>query len=140
SLRPVWWSVGAACAAGRGCAVTVAKLVDQSSVRAPAHMTRIPASAVRAVVEAPFGAHPGGLLPVGLDGITAYGEDYEFWADIKKASREPGAMDTWIRKWVLETGTHESYLKKLGAERVNRLRRRSDPDGYRAELEESLVT
>jgi len=135
-MENVWGALGAR----RGCIVTVDKIVDQSYVRAHSHMTRIPASAVRGVVEAPLGAHPGGLFPAGLDGIMAYGEDYEFWADIKKASRETGAMDAWIRKWVFDTGTHEAYLKKLGAERVNRLRRRSDPDGYRAELEESLVT
>ncbi|TML79502.1 MAG: hypothetical protein E6G04_05525, partial [Actinobacteria bacterium] len=123
---PLMENVWGALAARRGCIVTVDKIVDQSYVRAHAHMTRIPASAVRAVVEAPFGAHPGGLLPTGLEGITAYGEDYEFWADIKKASRDPSAMDTWIRKWVLEPGTHEAYVKKLGHERFTRLRRRAD--------------
>ena len=137
---PLMENVWGALAARRGCIVTVDKIVDQSYVRAHAHMTRIPASAVRAVVEAPFGAHPGGLLPTGLEGITAYGEDYEFWADIKKASRDPSAMETWIRKWVLEPGTHEAYVKKLGHERFTRLRRRADPQGFYAELEESLVT
>jgi acyl CoA:acetate/3-ketoacid CoA transferase alpha subunit/acyl CoA:acetate/3-ketoacid CoA transferase beta subunit len=137
---PLMENVWGALAARRGCIVTVDKIVDASYVRAHAHMTRIPASAVRAVVEAPLGAHPGGLLPTGLEGIMAYGEDYEFWADIKKASRDPSTMDTWMRKWVLETGSHEAYVKRLGHERVTRLRRRSDPAAYRGELEESLVT
>ena len=37
---------------------------------------RVPSSAVRAVVEAPLGGHPGGLRPVGIPGVTGYGEDF----------------------------------------------------------------
>src|SRR6266550_3635978 len=87
-MENVWGALGAR----RGCIVTVDKIVDQSYVRAHAHMTRIPASAVRAVVEAPFGAHPGGLLPTELEeslvttGIDAPANAVE-WA-VVAAARE----------------------------------------------------
>ena len=62
-------------------------------------MARLPASAVAAVVHAPLGAHPGGVLPTGIDGVQAYGEDWEFWVEIRKASKDPATMDAWIKEW-----------------------------------------
>ncbi|MGZ4144255.1 MAG: CoA-transferase [Actinomycetota bacterium] len=137
---PLMENVWGALAARRGCIVTVDRVVDPSFVRAHSHLTRLPSSVVRAVVEAPLGAHPGGLLPTGIKGIEAYGEDYEFWADLRKASREGAAMDEWLKRWVFDTGTHEAYVRKLGSERIARLRRRSQADGYRSELDESLAS
>jgi len=135
---PLMEGLHGALAARRGTIVTVERIVDESFVREHAHLTRIPASAVRAVVEVPLGGHPGGLLPTGIEGIDAYGEDYDFWVDVRRASRDPAALDAWIKEWVLEPDTHERYLAKLGAERVASLRRRNERDSWRDDLDVAL--
>jgi acyl CoA:acetate/3-ketoacid CoA transferase beta subunit/acyl CoA:acetate/3-ketoacid CoA transferase alpha subunit len=135
---PLMENLSGALAARRGAIVTVDRIVDPDTVREHAHLTRIPASAVRAVVEAPLGGHPGGLRPAGIPGIDAYGEDYEFWVDIRKAARDPGAMDSWIKEWVLGCETHERYLERLGEDRIALLRRRAQPESWREELEAQL--
>jgi acyl CoA:acetate/3-ketoacid CoA transferase alpha subunit/acyl CoA:acetate/3-ketoacid CoA transferase beta subunit len=135
---PLMEGVSGALAARRGAIVTVERIVDSDDVREYAHLTRIPASAVRAVVEAPLGGHPGGLRAAGIPGVDPYIEDYDFWVDIRQASRDPAAMDAWIKEWVLSTETHEQYLRRLGAERVGELKRRADADSWRSDLEELL--
>src|SRR5207302_469715 len=92
------------------------------------------ASAVAAVVEAPFGAHPGGLLPTGIDGVNAYCEDYEFWVDVRKAAKDPATMDAWIKEWILAPDTHEAYVDLLGRDRIAELQRRSEPASWRADV------
>ncbi|MFY9585972.1 MAG: CoA-transferase [Actinomycetota bacterium] len=135
---PLMENVSGALAARRGAIVTVDKIVDPDVVRDHAYLTRIPASAVRAVVEAPLGGHPGGLRPAGIPGVEAYGEDYEFWVEIRKASRDPAAMDAWIKEWILETETHDRYVDKLGADRIALLRRLAQPESWREELDAAL--
>ncbi|HEX9713445.1 MAG TPA: CoA-transferase [Actinomycetota bacterium] len=136
---PLMENVWGALAARRGCIVTVDRIVEPDVIRANAHMTRLPSSAVLAVVEVPYGAHPGGLQPAGIAGATAYGEDWEFWVDLRDVSRDPGAMDAWIAEWLLEPDTHDAYLAKLGPDRIASLRRRSDPDGWREQLDAATV-
>ncbi|MCA1830498.1 MAG: glutaconate CoA-transferase, partial [Actinobacteria bacterium] len=135
---PLMENLSGALAARRGTIVTVDRVVDADTVREHADLTRIPASAVRAVVEAPLGGHPGGLRPGGIPGVVGYGEDYEFWVDIRKAARDPAAMDAWIKEWVLGCETHERYVERLGAERVDLLRRRAEPQSWRDELDAVL--
>ena len=135
---PLMENLSGALAARRGAIVTVEKIVDPAFVREHAYLTRLPAAAVRAVVEAPLGGHPGGLRPAGIEGIEGYGEDYDFWVDIRRASRDPARMDAWIKEWVLDCDTHERYLNKLGADRIAVLRRRAQPDSWREDLEALL--
>jgi acyl CoA:acetate/3-ketoacid CoA transferase beta subunit/acyl CoA:acetate/3-ketoacid CoA transferase alpha subunit len=135
---PLMEGLWGALAARRGAIVTVERVVDPEVVREHAHLARLPASAVRAVVEAPLGGHPGGLRPAGIAGVEGYGEDYDFWVGIHRASKEPAAMDAWIEEWVLSCPTHEAYLARLGADRVAELRRRARPDSWRDDLERLL--
>ena len=135
---PLMENLSGALAARRGAIVTVDKIVDADVVRDHAHLTRVPASAVRAVVEAPLGGHPGGLRPAGIPGVEAYGEDYEFWVDIRRVSRDPAAMDAWIKEWILEPETHDRYIDKLGAGRIALLHRRAQPESWREELDALL--
>jgi acyl CoA:acetate/3-ketoacid CoA transferase alpha subunit/acyl CoA:acetate/3-ketoacid CoA transferase beta subunit len=137
---PLMENLSGALAARRGAIVTVDKIVEPEIVREHADMVRVPASAVRAVVEAPLGGHPGGLRPAGVPGVEPYGEDYEFWVDIRNAAKDPAVMDAWIKEWILDADTHQRYLDKLGADRIARLRRRADAGTWREELDESLST
>jgi acyl CoA:acetate/3-ketoacid CoA transferase alpha subunit/acyl CoA:acetate/3-ketoacid CoA transferase beta subunit len=121
-LEGVWGALGA----HRGAIVTVERVVDD--LRPWSHLVRIPAHRVLAVVEAPLGAHPGGLYAGSLP-VEGYGEDYEFWVAARDATR--GDYDAWIREWVLEVETHDDYLARLGAERVEALRAKAAPDSWR---------
>jgi len=123
SLEGVWGAL----AARRGAIVTVERIVDD--LRKHSECVRIPAHRVLAVCEAPMGAHPGGLFTRGLP-VDGYGEDYEFWVDARTATRADD-YDDWIRHWVLEPQDQQDYLARLGAERVDRLRRKAAPDSWR---------
>ena len=139
---PLMENVYGALAAKRGAIVTVERVVDPAVIREHAHMVRLPASAVAAVVEAPFGGHPGGLSTTGLTGALAdlepYGDDYEFWVEIREAARDPDAMDRWIKERVLDVPSHDAYRALLGSDRMDRLRRRGRADRWREDLEAAL--
>jgi acyl CoA:acetate/3-ketoacid CoA transferase alpha subunit/acyl CoA:acetate/3-ketoacid CoA transferase beta subunit len=121
-------------AARRGVVATVERVVER--LDGLGHRVRIPAHRVLAVVEAPFGAHPGGLYAPGLP-VRSYGEDIDFWAGARDASR--GDLDAWARRWVLEPVTHEAYLERVGAERLEWLAGRTDPESWRADAERHPV-
>ena len=126
---PLLEGVWGALAAKRGVIVTVEKIVDD--LRPWSHLVKIPAHRVLAVVEAPFGAHPGGLYAGDLP-VDGYGEDYDFWVDARAATRSDD-YDEWIRHWILEVDTQEEWLDRLGAERLASLRGRADADSWQAD-------
>ncbi len=113
-------------AARRGVIATVEKVVD--SLEYLGHRAQVPAHRVLAVVEAPFGAHPGGLYAPGLP-VESYGEDIPFWVEAREACR--GDFDAWARTYVLGPSDHAEYLEILGRERLEALRRRADPGSWR---------
>jgi len=117
-------------AARRGVVATVERVVD--NLDGLGHRTKIPAHRVLAVVEAPFGAHPGGLYAPGLP-VSSYGEDIPFWGEARTATRD--GLDTWVRQWVLEPSTHDEYLARLGQPRLDWLTARSDPESWHQDAE-----
>jgi acyl CoA:acetate/3-ketoacid CoA transferase alpha subunit/acyl CoA:acetate/3-ketoacid CoA transferase beta subunit len=126
---PLLEGVWGALAARRGVIVTVEKVVDD--LRPWAHLVRIPAHRVLAVVEAPMGAHPGGLYTGDLP-VDGYGEDYEFWVDARAATRAPD-YDDWIRHWVLDVESQEQWLAQVGDARIAALQAKAAPDSWRAD-------
>jgi acyl CoA:acetate/3-ketoacid CoA transferase alpha subunit/acyl CoA:acetate/3-ketoacid CoA transferase beta subunit len=122
----------AAWAAKRGVIATVDKVVE--SLDGLGHRVRVPSHRVLAVVEAPYGAHPGGLYAPGLD-CRSYGEDIPFWSDARNATRADADLDSWARKWVLEPVTHQAYLDRVGLERLQKLEARSNPESWRGDAE-----
>jgi acyl CoA:acetate/3-ketoacid CoA transferase beta subunit len=124
----------AAWAAKRGVIATVEKVVP--SLDGLGHRVKVPAHRVLAVVEAPFGAHPGGLYAPGLP-CQGYGEDIPFWTEVRDATRND--FDEWAKRWVLDTPTHQGYLDRLGKDRLDQLVRRSDPNSWRADAESHPV-
>jgi acyl CoA:acetate/3-ketoacid CoA transferase alpha subunit/acyl CoA:acetate/3-ketoacid CoA transferase beta subunit len=124
--EPLLEGVWGAWAARRGVVATVERVVDDLHGLGP--RVRIPAHRVLAVVEAPFGAHPGGCYAPGLP-VESYGEDIPFWVEVRDATR--GDLDSWVRHWVLEPKTQGEYLARLGDERLRWLRARSDPESWR---------
>ena len=124
---PLLEGVWGALAARRGAIVTVERIVDD--IRPWSHLVKIPAHRTLAVVECPLGAHPGGLYG-SFTPAAPYGEDLEFWSEVRNASRGDD-FDEWIRRWVLDPADHDAYLDQLGAERVTSLRRRAEVSSWR---------
>jgi acyl CoA:acetate/3-ketoacid CoA transferase alpha subunit len=120
-----------ALAARRGAIVTVEAVVDDLTPWA--ERVLLPAHRVLAVVEAPFGAHPGGVFARGLP-AESYGEDIAFWVEARDAGR--GDFDAWAKQWCLEPATHEEYLARLGRDRLDALRARADPRSWEADASE----
>lgn len=129
---PLLEGVWGALAARRGAIVTVEKIVP--SLTGHSDLVRIPAHRVLAVCEAPLGAHPGGLFTGSLP-VDGYGEDYDFWVEARAATRSDD-YDDWIRHWILEPETHEAYVQRLGATKVDRLRAKAHPDSWKQDAEE----
>src|SRR5579863_2879227 len=128
--EPLLESAWGAWAARRGVVATVERVVD--SLEGLGHRVKIPAHRVLAVVEAPFGAHPGGLYAPGLP-VSSYGEDIGFWTEARAATRRD--LDAWARHWVLEPVTHDAYLERLGREHLDSLSARTDPESWRQDAE-----
>ncbi len=128
---PLLEGVWGAMAARRGVIATVEHVVDD--ITPWAHLVQVPAHRVVAVAECPLGAHPGGLYGT-FTPAEPYGEDLDFWTDVREASRRDDAgFDDWIRRWVLEPGDQHEYLMRLGSDRVADLRARSDRDSWKAD-------
>ena len=123
---PMLEGIWGALAAKRGAIVTVEKVVDD--LRPWSHLVRIPGHHVLAVVEAPMGAHPGGLFVRDLP-VEPYGEDLEFWAYARNATRSD-RFDEWIDRWILRPADQAAYLDQLGHDRATMLKTRAAPDSW----------
>ncbi|MGD0393212.1 MAG: CoA-transferase [Acidimicrobiales bacterium] len=132
--EPLLEGTWGAWAARRGVVATVESIVPDLAELG--HRVRIPAHRVLAVVEAPFGAHPGGCYTPGLP-VAGYGEDIPFWVEAATAAR--GDFDPWAREHVLDPPDHSAYLKLLGDDRLIGLRLLSDPDSWRHDADANPV-
>jgi acyl CoA:acetate/3-ketoacid CoA transferase alpha subunit/acyl CoA:acetate/3-ketoacid CoA transferase beta subunit len=109
-------------AASRGVIACVETVVDPSVTREHSALVRIPAHAVLAVCEVPFGSHPYGAFNPGLPGVDNYSEDAQFLADSYQASKTAESFRDHITEWVLDVEDHAGLLEKLGHERVEALK------------------
>jgi acyl CoA:acetate/3-ketoacid CoA transferase alpha subunit/acyl CoA:acetate/3-ketoacid CoA transferase beta subunit len=114
--------VGALAATG-GVIATVEKVVSTNEIRRLNTLTRIPGHVVRAVCEAPYGAHPYGFNNPGIAGIDSYTEDADFMAATLKAAKTVESFRDYITEWILALPGHEQYLARLGSPRLAALRR-----------------
>jgi acyl CoA:acetate/3-ketoacid CoA transferase alpha subunit/acyl CoA:acetate/3-ketoacid CoA transferase beta subunit len=125
--EPMLDGVWGALSARRGVVATVEKVVDD--LEGLGHRVRVPGHRVRAVVEAPYGAHPGGCYAPGLP-VTSYGEDIAFW-NMAAAAAAKKEFKAFAEEWVLGPATHADYLKKVGTAHLTWLEGRSDPLSWR---------
>ncbi len=121
----VWGLLGcqkeAAFAADRVIAV-VEELVDESVIRADPNRTLVPGLVVDAVVVEPWGAHPSYAQ-------GCYDRDNAFYVEWDAISRDPGALDGWLREWVYGLEGRDAYVEKLGNDRLEALRPGHAPSG-----------
>jgi len=130
--EPLLEGVWGAWAARRGVVATVEKVVDD--LTGLGHRVLIPSHRVLAVVEAPYGAHPGGCYAPGLP-VAGYGEDIPMWVEAAAAAR--GDFAAFARTYALEPQDHDAYLALLGSERLGALTSRADPDSWRVDADEN---
>jgi len=96
--------------------VSVEKIVDYSIVQRNPWATWIPGRWVRAIVEAPFGGHPGPC-----DGFYEADEDHmRLYAE---SARDPSAFQQYLERFVYGPSDHWEYLERVGGlEKLWRLR------------------
>jgi len=133
-LPPAEEAYGAFASRG-GVVLSVEKVVSTEYLRRHSMCVRVPASVVKCVVAAPFGAHPYGCR--GIDG-ESYGEDAEFGKQLQEAFREKDTADAWLKEWILDVKSREGYLRKLGHERLQMLRNRVSYSGWK--IDASRIT
>lgn len=85
--------------------VTVEKIVSRGSVRKNPHSTYIPHTWVEAVVEVPYGAHPGTC-------DTKYEQDPQSLDDYLQAAQTQDGFEAWLHRHVLEPRDHFEYLER----------------------------
>jgi len=131
---PYYEDAWAAFATRRRVIVTTEKIVPTDVVRRYAQFVRVPGARVSWVCEVPFGSHPnqvpGDLVPE----VGGYHDDYDFLAELRAASRDPEALDAWIKRWVLGVSGHDEYLAQIGTRRLAELRNETDVAGWQREL------
>ena len=125
----------AAMAARRGAIVSVEKIVSTDFIRRHAALVRLPGHYVAAVVEAPYGSHPGGMYGMNVPELEGYAEDPEFILELRRAFRTAEGAETWIREWMLEVRDQAAYVAKLGYGRLMEIKGRAHTDAWRAELD-----
>jgi acyl CoA:acetate/3-ketoacid CoA transferase alpha subunit len=125
----------AAMAARGGAIVTVEKIVSTEFIRRHADRVRLPGQYVTAVVEAPYGAHPGGMYGMNVPELEAYAEDLDFILEIRRAFRKPESAQAWIREWMLDVPDQAAYVARLGYARLMEVKGRAHGDAWTAELD-----
>lgn len=87
--------------------VTVERIIPTEAVMQHPTLTWIPHHWVRAVVEAPYGGHPGSV-----DGL--YCEDERHLRVYAGASRSEAGLQTYLDEYVYGVRSHWEYLEKIG--------------------------
>jgi acyl CoA:acetate/3-ketoacid CoA transferase alpha subunit/acyl CoA:acetate/3-ketoacid CoA transferase beta subunit len=123
----------------KGAIVTVEKIVSTDFIRQNSHLVRLPGSFVSTVSEMPMGAHPSGLNSQGLSGVDSYCEDIPFYIELRKAAKDPGALDVWIKEWILGCKDRKDYFARLGSKRVHLLKGRSHQNEWFYDLNDKIL-
>jgi len=106
--------------AAKRVVVTAEKVVSPEEFRRLGHRPGLPGNRVTSVSEVPYGAHPQAVFVWNDDGVRPYAEDYRMRAELRCLTRDQAAMRAWVEEWVFQ-GDHESYLARLGRDRLEAL-------------------
>ena len=91
------------------------QIVDTEVFRRQPDRTTIPYFLVDAVVQAPFGSHPGEMCYL-------YQRDEALIRNWVKASETPETTQAYLEKYIYGVRNHQEYLDLIGHERLNHLR------------------
>ena len=95
--------------------ISAEEIVDEEITRQHPDRTIIPYYLVDAVVEAPFGAHPGEMS-------YCYERDEKHIKDYVSASKDVEQVQAYLDKWIYSIQNHADYLKLVGADTLNRMK------------------
>jgi len=95
--------------------ISTEKIIDSEEIRAAPDRTIIPYYLVDAVIEAPFGSHPGEMC-------YQYRRDEPRIRDWVEAAKEPGTTQEYLDQFVYGVKDHQEYLDLIGAERLEELK------------------
>jgi len=95
--------------------VVVEEVVDESVIRADPNRTLIPGLIVDAVVHEPYGAYPSYVQGY-------YDRDNESYIAWDKLSQDHAGLVGWRAEWVYGLENHAGFVRKLGQDRLNRLK------------------
>lgn len=101
--------------AAKYCIVTCEEIVEDEEIMKDASLNNIPCFKTDAVVHAPFGAHPS-------QAFNYYDYDREYLKMYDKVSKDDESFQKFLQEWVYGVESHEAYLEKLGAIRLNELK------------------
>ena len=87
--------------------ISTEEIVDEEVIREKPENTIIPYYLVDAVVEAPFGSHPGEMT-------YKYERDEAHIKSYYQDSRDPEKVKTYLEKWVYNLKDHQEYLEQVG--------------------------
>jgi len=100
--------------------VTVEEIVPSSLVRADPKQTVIPGFRVAAVCPVRWGAYPSYVH-------SYYGRDDAAYFEYDRMARAEASLRAYLDEWIVGVSSWEGYLKKLGTERLNRLKSAAQP-------------
>lgn len=100
--------------AARRVILVAEEIVAPEVIASDPNRTVIPGFLVNAVVECAFGAHPSPVQGY-------YSRDNDFFREYHEQTKTEAESDTWLDRWVRDVPDRESYLKQLGAGRVEAL-------------------
>lgn len=102
--------------------ISAEEIVDCEEFRCHPDRTLIPYYLVDAVVEAPFGSHPGEMCYV-------YGRDEAQIREWVQASSDPQTTRDYLDKYIYGVNTHQEYLQLIGLERLESLKSLTEESG-----------
>ena len=106
----IWGLLGCqkeAAFAAKRAIVVCEEVVEESEVRRDPNRTAIPGVVVDAVVEEPLACHPS--FAQGY-----YDRDNDFYMKWDPIARDPQKLESWLREWVYDLGSHAEYVEKRG--------------------------
>lgn len=95
------------------------EVVDEEVIRAQPEKTIIPYYLTDAVVEAPFGSHPGEMT-------YAYERDEKHIRAYYKDTKDPEQTQAYLDKWIYGVKNHQAYLDLVGQDTLNELNIRKE--------------
>ena len=95
--------------------ISAEEIVDSEVIRQQPDRTIIPYYLVDAVVDAPFGSHPGEMC-------YNYRRDETQIREWVQASKEPQTTESYLDKYIYSIKDHQEYLEVIGSEHLNALK------------------
>ena len=100
--------------ADRKVIITCEQLVDHEVILSDPNRTVIPGFVVSSVVEQRWGAFPSPT-----QGYSRRDDDFYF--EYHRATRTREGFEHWLRDWVLGIADHQTFLNRLGSDRIENL-------------------